>query len=149
MKSIIKAVATVMVMLLLFACNNNKEIKVAENFNAKINIQTKDITIKGVFSRQINGTMEYTISEPINLSGMKYVCSENMYTIYYHDMERSGDIWQNSPVKILFNVINHGVGIPLATNEVMTEYGKCTYHINKERFTKIEVSNMVATFEYE
>ena len=115
-KIIKKAVATVMVMLLLFSCSETEEIKIKPDFTATLTIQNNDITLKGNFSRQLDGTMEYILTQPQNLSGMRYVFSENMYTIYFHNMERSGDIWQNSPVKIIFNAINVGINTPDISN---------------------------------
>ena len=146
-KIIKKAVATVLVMLLLFACSKNEDINIKPNFTATLTIQNNDITLKGNFSRQLNGTMEYILSEPQNLSGMKYVFSENMFTIYYHNMERSGDIWQNSPIKIIFNAIDIGINTPNITDNIMTENGKCTYYVEGEVIQRIEISNITATFE--
>lgn len=136
-----------MVMLLLFACNKTDKIKIKPDFTATLTIQNNDITLKGDFSRQIDGTMEYILTQPQNLSGMRYVYSENMFTIYFHNMERSGDIWQNSPVKIVFNAINVGINTPDISNTIMTENGKCVYYIEKDIIKKIEISKVVAVFE--
>lgn len=146
-KIIKKAVATTLVMLLLFACNKNDEISIKPNFTAILTIQNDEITLKGNFSRQIDGSMEYVITNPPTLSGMKYVYSENMFTLYYHQMERSGDIWQNSPVKIVFNAINVGINTPDISNTIMTENGKCVYYVEKDVIKKIEISKVVAVFE--
>ncbi len=128
-KIIKRAVATVMVMLLLFSCSETEEIKIKPDFTATLTIQNNDITLKGDFSRQIDGTMEYILTQPQNLSGMRYVFSENMFTIYFHNMERSGDIWQNSPVKIVFNAINVGINTPDISNTIMTENGKVSTYM--------------------
>lgn len=137
-----------MVLLLLFACNKEEKITVKSSFEANLTIQNDNITMKGKLSRQIDGRMEYEISSPNAISGMKYVYSENMFTVYYHNMERSGDIWQNSPVKIIFNVINMLVAKPIENNSIMTENGKCTYQVKDNSIQRIEVSNTVAIFEY-
>lgn len=136
-----------MVMLLLFSCSETEEIKIKPDFTATLTIQNNDITLKGNFSRQLDGTMEYILTQPQNLSGMRYVFSENMYTIYFHNMERSGDIWQNSPVKIIFNAINVGINTPDISNTIMTENGKCVYYVEKGIIKKIEISKVVAVFE--
>ncbi len=136
-----------MVMLLLFSCSETEEIKIKPDFTATLTIQNNDITLKGNFSRQLDGTMEYILTQPQNLSGMRYVYSENMFTIYFHNMERSGDIWQNSPVKIIFNAINVGINTPDISNTIMTENGKCVYYVEKDVIKKIEISKVVAVFE--
>ena len=147
-KVITKAVAAIMVLLLLFACNKKEEMIVKPNFEANLTIQNDDITMEGKILRQIDGTLEYEISSPSEISGMKYVYSENMFTVYYHNMERSGDIWQNSPVKIIFNVINMVVAKPVDDNSVMTESGKCVYQVKDNTLQRIEVSDIIAIFEY-
>ncbi len=92
--------------------------------------------------------MEYVISSPPEVLGMKYLYSENLFTVYYHNMERSGELFINSPVRIIFDAINEAVLKPLENNIVMTENGKCNYYIKNKRINKIEITNIIATFEY-
>ena len=137
-----------MMLLLLFACDVSSEIIIDPKISATLTIQSDDITMKGFFTRNIDGEMEYTITYPEDVSGMRYLYKENMFTVYFHDMERSGDLWQNSPVKIVFGIINTMIAKPIVDSSIMTEKGKCTYITDKNKISEIEVVNITATFEY-
>ncbi len=146
-KFAIKKAVAIILLLLLFGCNGSSEIILEPKISATLTIKTENIEMKGAFTRSIDGTMEYTISHPEEMAGMKYKYSENMFTVYYHDMERSGELWHNSPVDIVFNAIDSGISRPLLESTVMTENGKCTYYIENNNIKKIEVDSIVATFE--
>lgn len=155
--TVIKKAVALLIVLLLFGCSSSSKMEIESKIASELTVIYGDLKIIGEYKREIDGTMEYIIISPKEISTMKYTIDKSGCTISFKDMERTGEMWHNSPIKKVFEIINEAIYNPInvvdakkgvTKGKIMTEKGKVLVTSKDKRIIKIEHPEFMAEMEY-